>query len=134
MYFDLLIQKLHEKAKGPEKGHVNMFRWFSFVTFDVIGDLAFGEPFDALKDEDYNFWLANIAQGLKYLRVLRIMEDYPLLGVPMMAIMKRFSGLRKARQTYIKYSTEKSVRRLNTKTDRRDLIRSFPSLPFPNLY
>ena len=39
-YFDLLIQKLHEKVSGSENGKVNMVHWFNFTTFDLIGDLV----------------------------------------------------------------------------------------------
>jgi cytochrome P450 len=52
-YFDLLIQKLYEKIDGPTKGKVNIVRWFNFTTFDLVGDLCFGEDFDALKTEEY---------------------------------------------------------------------------------
>jgi hypothetical protein len=52
-YFDLLVQKLYEKIDGPENGKVNIVQWFNFTTFDLIGDLCFGESFNALKTEEY---------------------------------------------------------------------------------
>ena len=52
-YFDLLVQKLSEKVDGPAHGKVNMVRWFNFTTFDLVGDLCFGEDFDALRTEEY---------------------------------------------------------------------------------
>ena len=52
-YFDLLIQKLHEKIEGPTNGKVNIVRWFNFTLFDLVGDLCFNEDFDALKTEEY---------------------------------------------------------------------------------
>jgi cytochrome P450 len=52
-YFDLLVQKLREKIDGPAKGRVNIVRWFNFTTFDLVGDLCFGEDFDALRTEEY---------------------------------------------------------------------------------
>lgn len=51
-YFDLLIQKLYEKIDGPTNGKVNIMRWFNFITFDMIGDLCFGEDFGALAGEE----------------------------------------------------------------------------------
>lgn len=39
-YVDLLIRRLRENcAKGP----VDIMSWYNYTTFDVIGDLAFGE-------------------------------------------------------------------------------------------
>ena len=31
-YFELLIQKLQEEVDGPNKGHVDMVRWYNFTT------------------------------------------------------------------------------------------------------
>ena len=44
-YFDLLIQRLHENCGQP----VNMVDWYHLTTFDLIGDLTFGESFDCLE-------------------------------------------------------------------------------------
>lgn len=40
-YVDLLIQRLQERCKGGNA--VNIAAWYNYTTFDVIGDLAFGE-------------------------------------------------------------------------------------------
>lgn len=39
-YIDLLVQKLRDNC---DTGAVNMAAWYNYTTFDVIGDLAFGE-------------------------------------------------------------------------------------------
>ena len=39
-YIDLLVQKLRDNC---DTGTVNMAAWYNYTTFDVIGDLAFGE-------------------------------------------------------------------------------------------
>lgn len=41
-YVDLLIQRLKENCEEGKK-KVNLMAWYNFTTFDVIGDLAFGE-------------------------------------------------------------------------------------------
>lgn len=43
-------------------GVVNMSHWFNFLTFDIIGDLAFGESFDLLKD---GIWKKHVASVIK---------------------------------------------------------------------
>lgn len=43
-YVDQLFEKLHDASEGGTRP-VDIERWFNFTTFDVIGDLAFGEPF-----------------------------------------------------------------------------------------
>lgn len=126
-HFDLLIQKLYEKVDGPDNGRLNIVHWFKFTTFDPIGDLTFGESFEALKNEEYNFWIANNFQGLKFLRLTTILEDYPLLGMPIMGLMSFFSSVKKAREKHLKYTREKASRRLDNKSDKRDFTRLNPS-------
>ena len=47
-YVDLFIERLTPfAATGRE---LNMCDWFNFTTFDIIGDMAFGEPFGCLRD------------------------------------------------------------------------------------
>ncbi|CAI7662150.1 unnamed protein product [Penicillium glandicola] len=64
-YVDLLMQRLHEKIEGGTKA-VDMVAWYNFTTFDIIGDLAFGEPFDCLKNADYHQWVSIIFSTIKY--------------------------------------------------------------------
>ncbi len=42
-YIDLLVRRLGEKGGGGEV--VDMAAWYNYTTFDVIGDLAFGERY-----------------------------------------------------------------------------------------
>ncbi|CAG8908965.1 unnamed protein product [Penicillium egyptiacum] len=64
-YVDLLMQRLHENIEGGTKT-VDMVAWYNFTTFDIIGDLAFGEPFDCLKNLEYHQWVSIIFSSLKY--------------------------------------------------------------------
>lgn len=41
-YIDLFIQRLHENCGKGAKA-VDLAAWYNYTTFDVIGDLAFGE-------------------------------------------------------------------------------------------
>jgi hypothetical protein len=45
-YFDLLIHMLHENCGTA----IDINNRCNLTTFDVIGDLAFAEPFDSLKN------------------------------------------------------------------------------------
>jgi cytochrome P450 len=47
-YVDLFVERLREMAQKGEAA--NMVSWFNFCTFDIIGDLSFGEPFGCLND------------------------------------------------------------------------------------
>ena len=47
-YVALFVKRLREMAHKGEAA--NMVSWFNFCTFDIIGDLSFGEPFGCLND------------------------------------------------------------------------------------
>lgn len=47
-YVDKFIGQLNVYATG--KQGEEMVKWYNFTTFDIIGDLAFGDPFGSLED------------------------------------------------------------------------------------
>ena len=120
-HIDLLIEKLHQKAEL--NAPVDLMRWLNFTAFDIIGDLCFGEPFDALTNEDYNFWISNIFKGLKIARMFRVLRAYPIIGVPLLGLLKLFPQMAKARHRHEQYTIDKTARRLDTNTDRKDFMR-----------
>ncbi|KAL7806057.1 cytochrome P450 [Trichoderma gracile] len=63
-YVDLLIQKLRENCADGSKP-VEMTSWYNYTTFDVIGDLAFGEPFGCLENSDYHPWVSLIFDRIR---------------------------------------------------------------------
>lgn len=46
-YFDLLVDRL--KTISRISGTANMADFFSFLTWDIIGDLSLGQPFGMLE-------------------------------------------------------------------------------------
>lgn len=100
-----------------------MIRWFNFATFDLIGDLSFGESFNALESEEYNSWLGNIVSGFKFARLFRVFAAYPIIGIPFFIAISKIPSFDRAWKKHEEYTREKSGRRLDSKTDRRDLMR-----------
>ncbi|KAF7563220.1 hypothetical protein G7046_g917 [Stylonectria norvegica] len=62
-YVDLFVEKLKPFAETGQPA--NMCDWFNFTTFDIIGDMAFGEPFGCLKDGVFHSWVSLITQTIK---------------------------------------------------------------------
>lgn len=61
-YVDLLIGKLKVIAasSNPE---ADMVKWYNLTTFDILGDLAFGESFGGLESSEYHYWVSTIFQA-----------------------------------------------------------------------
>lgn len=75
---DLLISKTHENAKNGKT--IDIVAWYNFTTFDLIGDLAFGEPFGCLKAGGYHPWVSMIFDGLRIASLGQVVRRYPFLA------------------------------------------------------
>ncbi|ETS73397.1 hypothetical protein PFICI_15002 [Pestalotiopsis fici W106-1] len=78
-YIDLFISRMTEKAKA--KDTIDLVQWFNFTTFDLIGDLTFGEPFGCLEKETYHPWVSMIFSSVRFTVFLQLMLRYPSLQI-----------------------------------------------------
>lgn len=84
-HVDLLIRRLKERC-GDGTASVDMCEWYNWTTFDVIGDLAFGEPFGCLEKGATHQWIASIQGNVKVIPVVNAIRRFGLDGViPLLA-------------------------------------------------
>lgn len=76
-YVDKLIGRL--KGFAEAKIPVDMIKWYNLTTFDLIGDLAFGEPFGGLETSEYHHWVSNIFESIKASPWMVAICSYPLV-------------------------------------------------------
>lgn len=62
MYIEKLIHRLHEQISSSIQGKVDIVNWYSWLTFDVIGDLTFYGSFNCL-DTQTNYWWVDMVFG-----------------------------------------------------------------------
>ena len=60
----LLINKLRERVASGTTS-VDMFEWYIWTTFDLIGDLSFGEPFNCLELARFTEWVELVFNAFK---------------------------------------------------------------------
>ncbi|KAL0937245.1 trichothecene c-15 hydroxylase [Colletotrichum truncatum] len=82
-HVDLLIQRLHQYCEGGARP-VNMVTWYNWVTFDVISDLAWGEPLGCLAKEYDHPWIAALGHTVKAQMYLGLAKRFP----PFTAVLK----------------------------------------------
>lgn len=94
-----------------------MTGWFFFVTFDIIGDLTFGESFGCLSSGVMDPHLKELLDNALYFVILQSLCR--LLGVKL-AIFKVMActGVMEGFQCLANVTHEKVVRRLSKKVDR----------------
>ncbi|KAI6379926.1 hypothetical protein MCOR25_001827 [Pyricularia grisea] len=62
-YVDLCMRRLSEVSRGGQP--IDLMVWLNYITFDIIGDLSFGESFGSLEQSNYHFWVRNIIKSIK---------------------------------------------------------------------
>ena len=118
IYADKLIDKLSDALGESCSPIIDLNRWFNFTTFDLIGDLAFGEPFDCLANGKYHWWVLIILDAVKASTYLKIFWFYPIL-LPLLALLVPKHLLQKRTASFA-LTVQKMRRRLNRDTVRPD--------------
>jgi len=82
-YIDLFIERMREQAENGKQ--VEMVTWFTFVSFDILGDLAFGESFGCLESGALHSWIGMIHTAVKSAITLQTIQRFVpgLFGIAM---------------------------------------------------
>ncbi|KAI1142966.1 benzoate 4-monooxygenase cytochrome P450 [Hypoxylon sp. FL0543] len=83
---DKLIRQLGVRASG-QKG-VNVTTLLESMTFDITGDLAFGESFGALDNDAQHPWISTAAGALMLGPLIDTFRHYPTLGRVLAVLMR----------------------------------------------
>jgi hypothetical protein len=78
-----------------------MGKWYNLTTFDLIGDLAFGEGFGGLDSGGYHHWVAAVIGSMKAIPLLRGMKEYPVLFKVILALLPGSRSLMEARSRQV---------------------------------
>ncbi|KAJ6019382.1 Averantin hydroxylase [Penicillium canescens] len=118
-FFQLYAGKLTAQlSRVCKSGPQDMVRWYSFTTFDIVSDLAFGEAAGCLDNAD-SPWLAVLGLRAKSLVWLQFTVYYGLYHWIAWITPKY---MLQARQKHIELCGEKIRRRLQLKEDRKDFM------------
>ncbi|RGP79802.1 hypothetical protein FLONG3_2116 [Fusarium longipes] len=117
-YVDLFIQRLTQKAH--EGAAVDMTAWYNFATFDLIGDLALGQPFGCLESGTYHPWIKKIFGSI---RAVVATQSLIRLGLRNWLSTLTPPRMRKAQAEHWEFTQHAASARLDTKdTSRQDFF------------
>ena len=121
-YVEKFISKIRTMVEAnPDKAAVvNVVQWYNYVTFDLIGDLGFGEPFGCLDSEGYHPWMALIFTSLKAATQFATLRFYPPFDSLLQAMIP--ASVKKMADDHWQLAVDKLDRRLKLEKDRPDLI------------
>ncbi|KAL4797260.1 cytochrome P450 [Aspergillus venezuelensis] len=111
IYVDKLIERL--KCIAESGVPADMVKWYNLTTFDIIGDLAFGEPFGGLDTSEYHHWVALIFGSVKAFSYVRLKDNYPMAFRLLQALVFRnASSFIEARRRQLEHSAITVQKRL----------------------
>lgn len=116
-YVDLLISKLSGFADAGKACDLTI--WYNYTTFDVIGDLAYGESFHCLENAEYHPLVKLVFGAVKVTPFMNFFIYYRLQSLMKYIVPK---SLMKARQETAQYSYDTMEKRLNSDRDRKDFV------------
>lgn len=116
-YVDLLIKRLHEECRQGEK-KLNIEAWYNWTTFDIVGDLVFGQSFNCLQKASYHPWIDFIFRSIKAGAVTVSMTYVGLADLVQVLFKLGSFSITKVR----KYTDDMLRSRLSMETSRDDLF------------
>lgn len=118
-HIDVLIRQLHEQAQGSN-AEVDMLEWFTFCTFDIIGDLAFGEPFGCLRESQMHPYIKLLNAGNYIANIMIICKRLPIFY--MFLPLKASLALYKNFKEHSEFLRQTINRRLGKQSMRCDFL------------
>ncbi|RAH71874.1 cytochrome P450 [Aspergillus aculeatinus CBS 121060] len=118
-YADMLVDQLQESARESPEANVEMVRMYNLTTFDIMGDLTFGDPLNLLKGTGYMEWVGGIFASVKVLCLLRVSRYYSWLTAIMALVVPR--SLREKARAHYKACKARVDWRVNQTLDKPDI-------------
>jgi cytochrome P450 len=124
-YVNFLIERLRERISESSDWNgngakVDIVPWFNFTTFDIFGDLGFGESFDCLQHSRYHPWIALLFNSVKAASFVIAARFYPILSFILTKAIP--PSLKKMASDHQQQIADKVQRRLNWELERPDIM------------
>jgi hypothetical protein len=109
-------------TKAIEKGEAfDMNKGYESMTFDIIGDLAFGEPFGALETDTPHPWIESLLGSLTKGALNETSKRFPVVAkIAMVLFHKRIAKLFEAAALNAEYAIKAVEKRVQQETNRKD--------------
>ncbi|KAG9231681.1 cytochrome P450 [Amylocarpus encephaloides] len=120
--FMTALRKCGEDGMRP----LNLTEWYEWTTFDIIGDLSFGESFGCLKNHKSHPWVEMLFSTLAAIPLVQALKDLPFfkLLAPLYFITMMPSDSLKNQAIVGKFAEESIKKRLSLPIDRPDFVQA----------
>lgn len=118
-YVDTMISKLRAKIQNGSSV-LDIKNWMNYTTFDITGDLMFGESFGCLKDSQLHPWVDLIFKSIKALAYDGMARQFPAFHKLLSALIPK--RVKQKAVEHFDLAARRVDRRLETKTTRSDFM------------
>ena len=118
---DLLISKLRQRMEDKVIV-INIVDWCMFLTFDILGDLAFGESFHCLSQSAFHPWVQNIFNSFKMGAALGALRLYFSNSIDSFLIKLTPKSVSSASKLQYDWAVQKVHQRMNLETIHEDFF------------
>ena len=129
-YFDLFVDKLGEEIEGPNKGKVDMHEWFSFIAFDIIGELIFAQSFGCLESGETHYFIHNIYRSIQFATIQQMAMRYHWMGYLIKLMYWLVPSFTLARKKHHAFTIDRVDKRLANTEERKDIMSHVRTCPF----
>lgn len=99
-----------------------MVSWFNYVTTDIIGDLAFGESFGGLENNEMHPWLANLFETVKIHSFSRELSRYPKWVAYIIRMLISSKKQQVQSDKAVEFGAKQAQKRMKRGTERTDFM------------
>ncbi|KAI5923117.1 putative cytochrome P450 [Camillea tinctor] len=115
---DLFVQKLGRL--GSTAHGIDMAKWFIYVGFDILGEMAFGDSFGCVEREASHPWLDLMLGLMHMITVMDNLRRFPWLFQLSQYFLSNWAG--GFRDQMIQYSKDKTAARLEKEGEENDFL------------
>ena len=127
-YSDLLIDRLRNQP-NLQDGTLDICSWYNFTTFDVLGDLCFGESFHCLDTAENHPWIASVFIGVKAAQLLTVFQHFPPMSTIVKMCLPQF--VHEEAQKSFTFTRQRVDKRIASKSDRPDFMKHILENNYP---
>ncbi|GKT87518.1 trichothecene C-15 hydroxylase [Colletotrichum tofieldiae] len=129
-HIDLFMQRLRQNGKGGSKP-LDGSKWLEWITFDIVGDLAFGEPFGCIQTATSHPWVEGFFDSMGSIPVIQALNDFPLFTIlkPLYFILFLPKRLLEQRRLSQAFAEEHLKKRFSLGSDRPDFVQAMIKSP-----
>jgi cytochrome P450 len=122
-YVNLLVERIEQQTDERKDGRwleLDISPWLNYTTFDIFGELGFGESFDCLQHSRYHPWIALLFNSVKAAGFIVATRFYPLVEFLLMKCIP--PSLKQVQKDHYQQIVDKVDRRLNWEVQQPDII------------